>query len=401
MLSSAACDQPGEPSVQAEAGGRTAGSVSASAASSVASGAVWVDTNANKQVRPGESASASAAERQSDASASATTPAPAPASASAAPTASGTSPAPQDPVAAAKDVPSKLEALKRIAKQGVLPKGEADKVMRLGDEPKVVLLDKGKEPLAELKYELPVDAKESSTLTMEMTMGMNLGGGRQSQMAMPLVELVVAQTTAPKREADGAISVASLFTSVGVTPGAGADPRAVAEFSKGLDSLKGMKIVQLLTPKGRLREAKMELAPGASPQSAQFAEQMQRSMDQVMTPLPDEAVGENARWIVLIRLNSGADILQWTTYRLKSKKGKLLELEALVSQLIASPELKAQGPGATIQSFISGGSGTTLMDLGHLSPDKGTATVTSSMSVGNQSQSAAIDTQVKITFLRK
>lgn len=307
---------------------------------------------------------------------------------------------PSAPVAPT-DVPARLDALKKLAKQGILPKGEADKLMPAGGAPTVVLLEKGKEPLAELKYELPTDAKETSTLKMEMSMGMNLGGGRQSQMTMPLVELVIAQATAPKREASGDIAITSVFTALGVTPASGADERMTAEFTKGLDSLKGMKITQVMTPKGRIRNAKMELAPGAPPQSAALAEQMQRSLDNVMTPLPDEPVGEGARWIVLMRINSGADILQWTTYRLKSKKGKVMELEALVSQLVASPELAAQGPGAAIQSFVSGGTGSTTMDLGHLSPDKGNAIVSSSMSVANKGGAAAIDTQVKLTFLRK
>lgn len=405
MLACSACEQPADPSAGPEAARSAAAS---SSAAPIPSTAVWVDSKVNsKEASPSPSAppvmESSAAQATEDASSPPSASVSPSASISAAVTTSATNPSAARPTSpgAPPDIPARLELLKKLAKQGILPKGEADKLMRVGAAPKVVLLEKGKEPLAELKYELPTDAKETSTLKMEMSMGMNLGGGRQSQMTMPLVELVIAQTTAPKREASGDIAVASVFSSIGVIPAAGADERVTAEFTKGLSSLKGMKITQVVTPKGRIRDAKMELAPGAPAQSAALAEQMQRSLDNVMAPLPDEAVGEGARWVVLMRLNGGADILQWTTYRLKSKKGKVMELEALVSQLVASPELVAQGPDAAIQSFVSGGTGSTTMDLGHLSPDKGNATVSSSMSVANKGSAATIDTNVKLTFLRK
>jgi len=122
-------------------------------------------------------------------------------------------------------------------------------------------------------------------------------------------------------------------------------------------------------------------------------------------PLPDEKVGVGGKWLVVTRVSSGADILQWTTYALKSKNGTKIELEAVVKQLAATGTMSGgqmpAGFEAKITNFQSGGTSLTNMDLTKLSPEKGTGEVRSIMSFSAQNQSMTVDMAMKLVFSRK
>ncbi|NUP05254.1 MAG: hypothetical protein HOW73_04245 [Polyangiaceae bacterium] len=308
--------------------------------------------------------------------------------------------------AAGAAMQSKLDGVKKLAKNGVLPAGEADKVMKSGDQAKVALLNAGGEPRTELKYELKPSQKDTTIMKMDMTMKMELGAGAPAPPAMklPQVEMALDMTTADKAESNGDMRLTGMVSNVKVSPGATAMEQQVGKaMGDALTGMKGMKISYVITPKGRTRDVKVDVPAGAPAQAQQMVEQTKQSFENLMAPLPDEAVGTGAQWVVVNRVSTGADILQWTTYTLKKKDGSRIELQADVTQLAASNTISGpQMPGtANIDSFASGGSGLTNMDLTRIAPDKGTADVKNAMAFSAQGQAMKIETQVNLQFSRK
>lgn len=363
-------------------------------------------STASATADPASSTAASAAANSADPAPSVASTATGTASAAEAPTSTGTADA-AAPAEGASASQAKLQALQKIAKNGVLPKGEADKVMKVGDPSRVMLIDAGADPKEELKYDFKPSVKETTLMKMDMTMKMDLGAaspGGPGGMTLPQIEMALDMSTADKNESNGDMRLAGMVSNVKVSPGKTPMEQQVGKaMGDALTGMKGMKIGYLITPKGRTRDVKVELPPNAPPQAQMMVEQTKQSFENMMAPLPDESVGVGGKWIVLSRVSTGADILQWTTYTLKKRDGSKLELEAVVSQLAASPTItgpQMQGD-ANIDAFNSGGSGQTWMDLSRIAPDKGTADVKSSMSFSAKGQSMKIDTLVKLAFARK
>lgn len=302
--------------------------------------------------------------------------------------------------------PKTVARLESVAKNGVLLGGEADVFAKAGESPRVVVIEPGAAPLENLSYEFTPGAKETSVMRMDMAMKMDVGNGTLQPFPIPQIEMRFDLATAPKKEANGDIAVTGTVTDVKVN--ATKDEKqqaAAAEMKKALAGINGMKMSYVVSPKGRSHDAKVDVPPGAPDEAKKIVDQMKHSLESMAAPLPEEPVGIGGKWVVVTRVASGADILQWTTYTLKSKTGKKVELEALVKQLAATGEMASgqmpAGVSAKITKFDSGGTGLTNMDLSRLAPESGSGDVHSVMSFAAQNQSMTVDMAMKLVFSRK
>jgi hypothetical protein len=323
------------------------------------------------------------------------------------PTASGQAqPSATAPTNAPSGDPKTVARLESVAKNGVLLGGEADTYAKAGDTPRVVVIEPGAAPLENLSYEFTPGAKETSVMRMDMAMKMDVGNGTMQSFPIPQIEMRFDLATAAKKEANGDIAVTGTVTEVKVNPGKDEKQQlAATEMKKALAGINGMTMSYVVSPKGRSRDAKVDVPAGAPAEAKKIVEQMKSSLESMAAPLPEEAVGIGGKWVVVTRVAAGADILQWTTYTLKSKTGKKVELEALVKQLAATGEMAGgqmpPGTSAKITKFDSGGTGFTNMDLTRLAPENGTGDVHSVMSFAAQNQSMTVDMAMKLVFSRK
>jgi hypothetical protein len=310
------------------------------------------------------------------------------------------------PTAAPSGDPKTVARLESVAKNGVLLGGEADTYAKAGESPRVVVIEPGTAPLENLSYEFTTGAKETSVMRMDMAMKMDMGNGKLQSFPIPQIEMRFDLATAAKKEANGDIAVTGTVTDVKVNPGKDEkQQQAAAEMKKALAGINGMTMSYVVSPKGRSRDAKVDVPAGAPAEAKKIVEQMKHSLESMAAPLPEEAVGIGGKWVVVTRVAAGADILQWTTYTLKSKTGKKVELEALVKQLAATGEMAGgqmpPGTSAKITKFDSGGTGLTNMDLTRLAPENGTGDVHSVMSFAAQNQSMTVDMAMKLVFSRR
>jgi hypothetical protein len=153
-----------------------------------------------------------------------------------------------------------------------------------------------------------------------------------------------------------------------------------------------------------VHDAKLDIPSSVPAAAQQIMSGMSQSVESMVTPLPQEAVGVGARWQVVSRLaTGGADILQSAIYTLKSRSGNRATLDISLVQLAASdtihtPQMPA-GMNAKIKGFSSSGTGTTQMDLKSIAPENGTMTLKTAMDIGVQGAgaSSADDSSVETT----
>lgn len=294
-----------------------------------------------------------------------------------------------------------------VAPGGVLKEGEADRILKTGEAPKVILLSSGEEPRSALSYSLKPKTKQRSTMKMDMTMKMTMAGapsGMPDGVQLPQIVMGIDLETGDK-SGDRDIQVVATVAEVKLNAKGDQQEQMATAMKAQMAAMKGLTIHSVIDDKGRSRDVKVDVPANAPPEAVQMMTQMKNSMEQMVAPLPEGDVGLGAQWQVVTRVNSGADILQWTTYTLKKRDGTKVTLDGQVKQAAASAKLSGgqlpAGMSADIQAFRSNGTGLTLLDLAALAPERGTGDVTSSLSIVAGPRSMTVDSSVKVTFTSK
>ncbi|MCC6556721.1 MAG: hypothetical protein IT372_27485, partial [Polyangiaceae bacterium] len=270
------------------------------------------------------------------------------------------------------------------APNGILPPGEADRILKAGATPKVKLIEAGSEPRAELTYAF-AKGKQGLGMKLDLRMALSVGEKKMPATPVPLMTMLL-ELAAGDRGPGGDTRVEGTIQDVAVDAKGPLQEQIAGAMRPQLAALKGVGMTHLVTPKGHVHDLKLTLPPGLPPSAEQMLTGMSQSFESMVAPLPAEQVGEGARWQVVTRVvNAGTDILQFATYTLRSRAGAKATLDVAITQLASSGSVKAPGmpPGvtATLRSFSSTGSGTTRIDLTSVAPDGGQVGVRSAMDI--------------------
>jgi hypothetical protein len=105
---------------------------------------------------------------------------------------------------------------------------------------------------------------------------------------------------------------------------------------------------------------------------------------------------------VTSRTGGHADLVQWTTYTLRSREGSRFTVDTEVAQVAAGRTVAGgalpAGTNATIESFDAHGNATTTLDLRGLLPERGHGAVDTSMSIRALGSLGETKTNVTIAF---
>jgi hypothetical protein len=296
------------------------------------------------------------------------------------------------------------------ATNGVLPPGAADKILPVGAQPIVKLLEPGAEPRSDLSYALTKGSSQKLAMTMDTAMNVKVGGQGQPS-TLPRMTMTF-DNAAADRNAAGELSIESRLTGVSVDPAGGQQEQLANALRPQLEGMKGLGMLYWVNPKGRVHDVKMDIPKGMPPAAQQLLGGMSHSFESMVTPLPAEPVGVGAKWQVVSRASSGgADLLQAAIYTLKSRAGSRATLDVSMMQLAAkdsihTPQMPAN-MSLKVVAFSSAGTGTTQVDLKSVAPEAGTMTLKASMTLavppqspGAASDETSVDTTTTVQVAR-
>jgi hypothetical protein len=282
--------------------------------------------------------------------------------------------------------------------QGVMVDGAADQILKPGDPPRVSLIAPGQEPRAELRYKLAENKTIVSGMKLELEMRMDVAG-KVTPARMPMIGMNMELRTGKRDRKGEGIGVTGEISSV-VVLGDAPDAQAKQRLGEAMSKIKGLKVSYVVSDRGEVRDIQVDVSPDLGPTAEQLVDQMKQSFSSTVAPLPQEAVGIGATWQSVARMTPGTDVLQYTTYRLKSVKADKIELETETKQLAAQSHVTLPGAAskARLKSFASNGVGSTLLDLTSAAPAHGDATMTGSMTLDSSDGDVTIETGVRVTF---
>jgi hypothetical protein len=266
----------------------------------------------------------------------------------------------------------------------------------------VELLNPGVEPRQQLRLKPAIDLKETTVMTLKMDMEIS-AAGRSSPAKSP-VSVMTFETKVTKIDPNGDIHYEAAYTNVDITGDPGNTPPAVRDAMRStLKSMVGMKGSFIMDNRGFNKGGNFILPEGADNNLKQMVRQMSKSLEQVASPLPAEAVGKGAKWRVSSSSDfSGIKVNDISTYELASWQDGVASVNVSIEQQanpqnITSPQLPA-GTTLTLKSLASQGRGATTMRLDRLMPVRSTWSVNSnsemSAKTAGSSQESPITTKM-------
>ena len=229
-------------------------------------------------------------------------------------------------------------------------------------------------------------------MTMKMAMGMKMGEA-ETPMKLPVMNMTM-EATVKSVAPNGDITYESVMSDVGV----GEDPDvlpAVADAMKSaLATVKGVTSTGVITSRGINKGVTVKIPEGADPQMKQVMEQMKESFNQISAPLPEEPVGNGAKWQTKMPIKSqGMTINQTASNELAAIEEDKITTKFTLAQTAANQKIQNPAmPGVTVDlaKLASNGKGESSIDLGKVLPAAATldmhSEMTMAMNTGGQKQ---------------
>ncbi len=271
--------------------------------------------------------------------------------------------------------------------------------------PQVEMLNPGAEPRQQLRLKPEINVKETTVMTVKMDMGTATADRTLPATKVPAA-VMTFETTVTKIDTNGDIHYEFAYTNADIAGDTeNTPPAALDALRSALKTIVGVKGSFIADDRGFYKGGNFILPEGGDNNLKQMLVQMSRSMEQLSSPLPAEAVGKGAQWRVISEPNfMGMNLKNIATYELTDRENGNVSLNVSIEQQanpqnVTSPQLPS-GATATLKSLVARGQGTISTRLDRLMPFRGTTSISSNseMSVkpGNNAQEITIKTQMSM-----
>ncbi len=248
-------------------------------------------------------------------------------------------------------------------------------------QPKVELLNAGTEPRQELRFKPMVNAQQTATMTMNMDMSSSIAGQPLPSVKLPATAMTM-KTVVTKVDNKGDIHYQFSYSNVDVMGNTTFPPQVLNAMRSQIKKMVGMSGSAIVDNLGQTKEASFVLPEGLDQNTKQMLEQTFNSLEQLYSPLPEQAVGIGAKWRVSSSPSTGGmKLTNVTTYELVSLKDNVATLNVSVEQHAAPQNLTQPGLPTkvtiTLKSYDSQGQGQVMMPLDFVMPTRSTVSMRS------------------------
>jgi hypothetical protein len=276
--------------------------------------------------------------------------------------------------------PASVSAETRIVAQQ--PAGDVSTPATNSKPLQTELLSPGVEPRQELRLKPNLGIKRTTTMTVKTEMGVSVGEQSINPTKVPTMVLTI-DTQATKIDANGDIHYEFSYVNADVGGDTSNLPTAAVDSMRSaVKKLVGLKGNFIMDSRGSNKGGSFTLPKDADNNMKQIVENMSKSLQQLASPLPAEAVGKGAKWRISFPSNvSGMNVNQTAIYELMDLQDGVATLKTSVAQQanpqnLTLPQLPA-GSTMAIKSFVSQGQGEVIMRLDELMPVRSVVSINS------------------------
>jgi hypothetical protein len=244
------------------------------------------------------------------------------------------------------------------------------------------LLSPGVEPRQQLRLKPNLGIKRTTTMTVKTEMGVSVGEKSINPTKVPTMVLTI-ETQATKIDANGDIHYEFSYANADIGGDTSDLPTAAVDSMRSaVKKLVGLKGNFIMDSRGSNKGGSFTLPKDADNSVKQIVENMSKSLQQLASPLPAEAVGKGAKWRISFPSNTGGmNVNQTAIYELMDLQDGVATLKTSVEQQanpqnLTLPQLPA-GSTMAVKSFMSQGQGEVIMRLDQLMPVRSVVSINS------------------------
>lgn len=271
----------------------------------------------------------------------------------------------------------------------------------------VKVLKAGAQPRKALRYDFASVKPQSLEMVMKMEMAISLGAFSQPPVTVPPVRMGM-RIEPEKVLKDGVLRYRFKLDEATVDESPDAAANMVAAMKTALASTKGLSGWAEVTPRGFTRKAEIVVPPKADPQMKDMISKMKQQIQQMSAPLPAEAVGVGASWVVTQPIKTDElELIQTASYTLKSFDDGVAMLDITIKQDAPPQDITSPAMGgatARLVSLKSVGTGTSRVKMHELIP-RAQVKIAMDMRVeidaGGQKQNMRTDLKLETTISPK
>jgi hypothetical protein len=252
------------------------------------------------------------------------------------------------------------------------------------------LLGAGAEPRKALRLHPAAGDKQTLLLNAKVSLDMKMSDGQPSPIKLPSTSATLdipVEITVKEVSSKGDISyeVAVGDASAAEEPAGGAPPAAKAKKSS-LGGVRGLSATGTISSQGFSKGFDFKAPPGADPQTHMLMDLLKDVFIQLVTPLPEEAVGGGAKWEVKAPVQSHSiKIDQTANYELVSVEGETYKTKSTSTQRASNQKIDnpiMPGMKVDLTKWTAKGTSEFGLDAGKLMPSSGTMELHSEMGMG-------------------
>lgn len=220
------------------------------------------------------------------------------------------------------------------------------------------------------------------TMTMNMDVAMTLAGQAMPKIKTPAtvmkMEALVTQV-----DANGDIHSKFTYTDGDVVADPAVAPEILEAVRSGIKKMVGLSGTLITDNRGQIKSSKITLPESVDPLSKNFLEQISNSLNQMSSPVPEEAVGIGAKWRISSQLKMGSiNMNQSAVYELVSLKDNVATLNLTMEQQANAQEVTLPGiptgsANISLKSLTSQGQGQMNLSLDSIMPTRSTMSISS------------------------
>ena len=224
----------------------------------------------------------------------------------------------------------------------------------------VTLVDAGAEPRRTVRYSARVGQQETLVISMRMAMAMSMNDEEMPEQTFPEFRFTVVGEV-KEIAANGDIHSRMEYTQVKVVDEPGVDPMMLSMMEEMCAAVTGMSATCVTTGRGETISAEYEHGRNLDPRIAEQLTDLPRMLAQFGAILPEEPVGDGARWRLHGPITSGGMVINTSSdFTLTAVTDTEMSLESTATQTADPQDVPMPDmPGQTLhlKSLKSDGGG--------------------------------------------
>jgi hypothetical protein len=238
----------------------------------------------------------------------------------------------------------------------------------------VELLNPGAELRQVLRFKPNLQAKQLSTMTMNMAIGVTDAEANKSLPKTELTGMVIKiETTVTQIDPNGDIHYQFRYTDLSVADNAKLPPAAAEAMRSQFAKMKDLKGVVVVDSRGQTQSAKFDVPDSVDQMTRQMLDQMSESISQISVAMPEAAVGVGAKWRVASDVSVfGMKLPQAATYEVVNLQNGVATLKVGLEQQMTNQTMNMPGlpqeSSLVIKSLDTTGQGQMTLSFDRMMP---------------------------------